>query len=632
MIVIKEKHVANMDIKKSKHGFFLLFMIFIFLSVAWAHARGLSNAQQQEVNNYLEQANNYEQEDNYAEASRYFNKAAYIYWVNENYKLAAQYYNRSLQLNQKIGNQNAIKIISSNLGMIYSDLNDFPVSLQYFKMSLEVKQKLGNKKEIAAELLNIGFVLATMERLEESNKNIEEALRLARELSDIKLMKRAYSLLAKNHERLGNANKSFEYFNLYSSLEKHTQKEEIKQTKKETEQKIQHMEGITRQALDEKSKKEIELKATEDSLRKVEAISRERQMQIELLNKQRQLDELRLKEKEARLKNAALTRNFIIGVSLLLGIIAFILYRGYKDKKQANVKLERQNKKISKQKEEIHKKNQSITDSINYARRIQTAIMPDPAMLNMFLPESFIYYKPRDIVSGDFYWFSDINLKSLITRSHSSVSDELDQNKKPETNEFIISVIDCTGHGVPGALMSMVGVNLLHEIVSTGFIQPHSILNSMHKGVYNELRQDSSDTQDGMDMGLCLVNKKERKVTFAGAKNHLVYIKNNELNRVKGDNISIGGHFFNDFGRVYKKHELYPDAPATFYMFSDGFVDQLGGKKGRKFMYPNFNKLLLDIHAEPMFKQPDLLDAALKRWRGTKYPQVDDILIIGFRL
>jgi serine phosphatase RsbU (regulator of sigma subunit) len=320
-----------------------------------------------------------------------------------------------------------------------------------------------------------------------------------------------------------------------------------------------------------------------------------------------------LKEKEARLRNIALTRNFIILFVIFLLIVVIIILRNYNT--------------IKKQKIEIEIKNKSIQDGINYAQRIQKALFAAQEEFLSLFPDSFILFMPRDVVSGDFLWFSSANLKSVLSRDGFN---EIKDNK--DNNKYIISAVDCTGHGVPGAMMSMIGYKLIYEIISSGIVSPEKILFYLHKGLINQFRQDDkSEIQDGMDLALCTIDLSSKIIEYSGAKNPLIYIKDGKLNKIKGDNFSTGGKMSVDDERIFTKHTIKVDSPTYIYMFSDGYIDQLGGVNGRKFLLKNLETLLFKIYNKPFSEQYKLLVDALKNWQG-EHKQVDDILIVGFKI
>ena len=275
---------------------------------------------------------------------------------------------------------------------------------------------------------------------------------------------------------------------------------------------------------------------------------------------------------------------------------------------------------VVRQKEEIEGKNKDITDSINYAKKIQDAILPTNDYIKSLLPDSFILYKPKDIVSGDFYWLTEVN-----------------QNGNPT---HIIAAADCTGHGVPGAFMSMIGNSLLNEIVNDkGITEPAKILQTLKKGVIKSLKQsgEKGESQDGMDIAVCAFDFKENKVEYAGANNPLYLIRNSELIVTKPDRMPIGiyigekPHFTN--------HEIAIQKEDIIYIFSDGFIDQFGGPQGKKFMSKRFKQLFLDMKEMSMAEQKTHLDKTIEEWKvisnpstGQSYEQMDDILVIGIKV
>ena len=262
-----------------------------------------------------------------------------------------------------------------------------------------------------------------------------------------------------------------------------------------------------------------------------------------------------------------------------------------------------------------------IKDSIEYAQRIQSAILPPIEKIQEALPESFVFYRPRDLVSGDLYWFAE--------------KKELGQDK------VIVAVLDCTGHGVPGAFMSMIGNDLLNQVVHDKEIHsPEVILRELHRLIRQVLRQDEIDNNDGMDMGILTIDKKKKVVDFAGAKHSLMLVENGEMQIIKGDRMPLGGEQIEQT-RVFKNYRfLMPEMPHTMqlYMASDGYQDQFGGKKGRKFMTLRFRALLQDIHHYPMARQKEMLETTLEDWMAypglekSKYDQIDDILVMGICL
>ena len=276
--------------------------------------------------------------------------------------------------------------------------------------------------------------------------------------------------------------------------------------------------------------------------------------------------------------------------------------------KQQQVVIVDKNEKLKEQHDKIVIQNQEIKDSIQYAKRIQTATLPKSIIDNSIVAEHFILFKPRDIVSGDFYWYHDFD------------------------DYLVIAAVDCTGHGVPGAFMSMIGITFLNEIViEKKILDAGKILDKMRQSVINALGQqkDLKGASDGMDMALCIIEKNSRAIQFAGAFNPMICIRNGELAEFKADRMPVGIH--GKMKEHFSTHTSKMEKGDAIYLFSDGYADQFGGTKSRKFLNKNFRNLLLEINDLPMKEQKDVLSETLENWQGT-IPQVDDILVIGLKV
>ncbi|PLX02973.1 MAG: hypothetical protein C0594_11310, partial [Marinilabiliales bacterium] len=259
------------------------------------------------------------------------------------------------------------------------------------------------------------------------------------------------------------------------------------------------------------------------------------------------------------------------------------------------------------QRDQIQEQKQEITDSILYAKRIQAAIFPNQELINQLIPNHFILYRPRDIVSGDFYWINNIE------------------------GVTVIAVADCTGHGVPGAFMSMLGVAYLNEIILKEYITHTGvILKRLRKEVIRSLHQHGKDdsTKDGMDIAMIAYNEKTGEVQFSGAHNPLYHVRAGELNVIKGDKMPIGIY---DKMDKFTTNELKVEKGDQLYMFSDGYADQFGGPKGKKFKYGAFKRLIKEISDKDMEEQNKLLGRKLDDWQGD-YEQIDDILVMGIKV
>ena len=346
----------------------------------------------------------------------------------------------------------------------------------------------------------------------------------------------------------------------------------------------------------------------------IDAQLREVMQQREILTEQEQSirtkeEAISLKEEEIRRQDekivlqaeAIQTQRIIIlaavlALILVIGLVYFI-WRNYRNKKRANILLQAQKDQIAYQK-------QHITDSIEYAKMIQAAILPSMELFSHKL-EHFVVFKPRDIVSGDFYWVEEIDGKYLIVTA------------------------DCTGHGVPGAFMSMLGISLLNEIIiSKEISRPDLVLNHLRKKIIEALRQKTgSIVKDGMDMTVCLFDRKTLQLQFSGANNPLYLVSDGQLTQIKGDKMPVAIH---DIMDPFSIHHLKLKRGDTFYTFSDGFVDQFGGPKRKKFLAKNFKNLLLSVQDLSMIEQGNRLDEVFTDYR-LDVEQIDDVVVIGVK-
>ncbi|MCK5823417.1 MAG: DUF4154 domain-containing protein [Bacteroidales bacterium] len=351
-----------------------------------------------------------------------------------------------------------------------------------------------------------------------------------------------------------------------------------------------------------------------------------------------------LQKRNTKIRAQRIALYLFISIILLISIFIFFIYRSYKIIKlstkqleEKNTAIEKQNFEIEQQKEELQSqhdeiqsqnlilqrvfnniklKNKELTDSIKYAQRIQQSIFPTDRIINELLPNSFILFEPKEILSGDFYFIK----KSKVLKN------------KTNNEKIIVSAVDCTGHGVPGALMSIVGKDLLdHSISELGLIKPSEILESLNTGIKNTFYQNNAGivAKDGMDMSLITIEQKTKVLEFAGAKNPIYLIRNNSLSIFKGDIYEIGNYEKTE--NIYTNHQLQLQKDDIIYLFSDGYADQFGGEKGKKFLYKAFQQLLLKIHQKPLVEQRRILLNEFIEWKGEQ-EQIDDVLIIGIRI
>jgi serine phosphatase RsbU (regulator of sigma subunit) len=261
---------------------------------------------------------------------------------------------------------------------------------------------------------------------------------------------------------------------------------------------------------------------------------------------------------------------------------------------------------IERQREELENKNRDITDSLIYASYIQRSLLPSELYFKKVLRDAFVFYRPKEIVSGDFYWV------------------------RKNFNRIFVVAADCTGHGVPGAFMSMIGVELLNKIIIDQKIRtPSEVLSVMSKGIERTFNRDEERDKimkDGMDMGLCVIDIEKKTLDYAGAFFPLYIIRENKLIEIKGDRLSLGM----DVGNTFTNNNISLEDGDVIYMFSDGYTDQFGGPNNKKFMFRRFRHLLLTIHNFPMEEQKAILRESIDSWKRNN-DQVDDLMVMGFR-
>jgi len=610
LVLFLEYKILNMrKIKRNSLIFTIIFFSFFNVFLSEAQSPGLTSDIQALINDYLSQVEKYEKENNKIETANYLNKIAYLYWQNGMGIKSIDYFGRSLSLNQELGNNNAIKTIYNNIGFIYSEYGDYHSAISYFNKSLDLSRKQNKKWDIATEIVNISRALYELKEYNKSNAGLDEALDLGKEINDFQIITNCYELYYKNYEKLRNSNKSQKYFDLYVSLQKHLQKKEL-----------ETMETRTKEAEAKAFTKEMQLVNTKDTLNEIVKMNRDIQLKNELLNKEKAIKDLALKEEKARSnelearERARKAMLFLVIIALtLVTFILVLIYIQFNQKKKANRLLHDQNVEIEKQRDLANRQKQKITDSIQYAQRIQNAILPPREFLDNMLRDYFILYKPKDIVSGDFYWITQ------------------------KENTLIFAAADCTGHGVPGGFMSMMGVAFLNEIVNKIVINKHitslqadNILNELRANVIRSLHQTGrrDEPKDGMDIALCIIDFEQDRLQFAGARNPLYIIRKGELIQYGANRMSVS--YDHNVNKSFEKSDIKMEPDDALYIFTDGYCDQFGGDKNIKFSSNSLKELLKSIYHKPMKEQQEILISRHEEWKGDR-SQLDDILVIGLR-
>ncbi|HTL82973.1 MAG TPA: tetratricopeptide repeat protein [Bacteroidia bacterium] len=533
-----------------------------------------------------------------------------IYYSEGDPRAALEYYEVAYRMNRISGKNSSLEAASlGNIGGMFVELEQYDSALYYYRISLHSYLEAGDSAHLGSTYGNLGEVWS-------NKKNADSALFYYRKaLTYDYKMKNKYSggialaSIGNLYQDKGQTDSALYYYrealmvieDVSAPLEKANLYWEMSQTYESNKQ-------FDSALIFERKYEELN-----DSIRdsdKSSAIKELKQAyQLDKIDQQLQLSEAAKKVAEEHDRR---TTTLFVTLSVIGMLVCGIFFLMYRTKKKHNTELEKKNEEISTQKEEI-------TSSIQYAKRIQDAIFPSKEVKYRLFPDAFVMLRPRDIVSGDFYWFAEKNGKKLI------------------------AAVDCTGHGVPGAFMSMIGNAFLNEIVNEkGVTNSGQILDQLREMVITSLKQKSDDerrssgssessTTDGMDIALLVIDEKNSTVEFSGANNPLWILRKNTMvmEEIKGDKQPIG--FYSGEARPFLTHRINVNKGDALYIFTDGYADQFGGAQGKKFRYKPLQELFINIGAEPMQTQENILSDTFEKWKGT-LDQVDDVLVIGVRI
>lgn len=502
------------------------------------------------------------------------------YAQKEEYKKAIEYFNKSLKIQEKLGDKKGIAASYNNLGRAYKYLGQFDKAYDYFVKGLSIRKQIDDKVGIALSLMSIGKINLKKNNYQLALDQSSNALEIARKAGALPETQKAAELLWKINKKLGNFKEALIMYERYIQTRDTLESEE-------------NQKSVIRQQF----KYQYEKQATADS---VKAAERAKVKDAELTaekaeNKRHQIEAQQQRQQKYFLYSG-------LSVALIFG--AFIFNRFRLTKRQNGI-IEKQKDQVGEAYTKLEEKNTEILDSITYAKRIQSAILPPEKMVEEHLWNSFVFYKPKDIVAGDFYWM------------------------EPTPEGVLFAACDCTGHGVPGAMVSVVCNNSLNRSVREfGLREPGEILDKTRELVIQEFIKSEEVVKDGMDVAICKL--KGNTLQYAGAHNPLWIIRKgaSEIEQIKANKQPIG-EFENPL--PFSTHSVNLNPGDSIYLFSDGFSDQFGGEKGKKFKAVNFKKLLLSIQEEPMQQQRRLLKEAFENWKGD-IEQLDDVCVIGVQV
>lgn len=566
------------------------------------------------------------------------------------------YYQRSLKLKQEIGDMRGVAAAYSNIGQVYinQDLNE--TALTYMLASLHIRDSLQDMRGIEDSYIRLASYYGTLEDYEKSIEYTRKSIEISKELQHKKILANSYYLLGVNYKELNKLDSAQHYLEIahdmrvemddveglgdvYESLgevqlsQKNYKKAitlcvksleyagtdfpEVEQEACDCLQEAYEGVGDYKNALVFLHRYNT-LKDSMNTLEKAKNITRkifqfefEKRSFADSLRIARENEVKDLNRKEEVHQQKIYTIAGVIGFILMV-IIAIVLLRGYRQKQKNNDALEIKNKIITDQKLEVEdqkilveEKNKAVLDSINYAQRLQLAILPSEKSWNETFPDSFIFYLPKDIVAGDFYW---------VERSGGLV---------------LFAAADCTGHGVPGALVSVVCSNALNRAVKEfNLTDPGKILDKVTELVLETFANSEKEVSDGMDISLCVLNRKDNSLKWAGANNPIWFLSQGKINEVAPNKQPVGK---SDSPVPFTTHHIQLSKGDTVYLFTDGFADQFGGPRGKKFKYRPFQEQLFANSTKSMSEQKRILHETFESWKGN-LEQVDDVCVLGIKI
>ena len=532
------------------------------------------------------------------------NNLAIVYDEMQQFDKAIEYYRASLEQKISLGMEGTnLSSTYSNLGLSYISNKQYDLAREYIWKGYEIDLGLKDSANLASTLENIGIYYSSLNNYDSAIHYLEISKTMAIDLGGEEyLLSDIYSRLGKIYARFGNYDKAQDNFELALKLanslelsniviESYLGLAEISKAKGDYKNALNYYQAYTT------NKDSV---FTEDAKNKLEGVEtsfqvERKEQEIQLLTQKNEIDQLNLTRHR-------LIQYILIGSVLILIYIAILFYSRNKFKVKAL-------KMLHEQKDKIDAKNKEILDSIHYAKGIQEAMLPSSIEFKQLFDHGFIFYKATDMVTGDFYWASQTN------------------------DGIILAVVDCTGHGVPGALLTVLANSIITDLVKEkGITSPAEILGGLHKVMLERLHQDNSEAiyNNGLDAAICLIPKNSNTIIYAGAKRPLYYIHDNSLQVVKGNYFSVGTPHYNT-NIDYDNHEISMNKGDLIYLFTDGLIDQFGGDNGKKFLGKRLRELLMNVHQDNAEDQKNKIKSTIDDWMGRE-PQVDDMLLVGVKI
>jgi len=568
-----------------------------------------------------------------------------LYWYQADYPNALDNYFKALHIVEASGNKNMIARALANIGLVFSSQGDAQKALDYYQRALKIKEEIGDRKAATIIRGNIAEIHKNAGEDELALSSYSAALKSAEEMNEKGLTGLYLASIAGIHEGRREYDTALERYlealaiaeaigdkvlvagvsnsigGIYTKQKKYAEAERYLSAALKISSGVGHLDSKKNAQLglselyEQQSKWQLafdnykKYTATRDSIFNEEKTKKTVRNEMNFyFDKKQTAEKVAQAKKDAiaqeELKRQRMQRNYFITGFLLMLTLALFIFRGYYQKKKANEIIAAQKREVEQQKDLIEEKSKEITDSIMYAKRLQDAILPPQSYIDAYLPENFVFYQPKDIVAGDFYWME----------------------RRGDTT--FIAVADCTGHGVPGAMVSVICSNALNRaVMEFGITDPGQILDKARELVMATFSKSDKDVKDGMDISLCTISP-SGQVEWAGAYNPLWYISSGEFKELTADKQPIGK---TENAAAFTTHKISLKKGDLLYLFTDGYADQFGGEKGKKFKYKPFKELLNTNADLPAEAQKAILAQAFHTWKGN-LEQVDDVCIIGLRI
>jgi tetratricopeptide (TPR) repeat protein len=544
------------------------------------------------------------------------NNIGLIYDNQGDIQRALEYYHKSLKIQEEIGDKSGIAQSLNNIGLIYNGSRDIPKALECLYKSLKIREEIEDKSGTAQSLSNIGFIYDKQGDIDKALEYNNKSLKIFEEIGNKKGIAHALNNIGQLTLKKGNLKKALIYTNRSMELAKElgfpeTIKNSANSLKFIFLKQKKYKEAFDMYVLEVKMRDSINNEETQKAaVKKQMQYKYEKQAAKDSVAHAKENDiknaEIAAKKAEIKVKeNTQLA--LYCGLALVIVFAGFLFNRFKVTQKQKHI-IEIKEKETQLQKHTIEEKHKEITDSINYAERIQRSFLATTELLNENLKEHFVFFQPKDVVSGDFYWATKLG-----------------------SGNFALVTADSTGHGVPGAIMSILNISCLENAVKEDNTEPSHILNHTRTNIIDRLKKDGSieGGKDGMDASLICFDFKNKKLTYSAANNPVWIVRDNQLSELSPDKMPVGKHEKDSI--PFTQHQIDLQKGDVVYALTDGMPDQFGGPKGKKFMYKQLKELIISMSSLPMSEQKETLQSALNNWKGD-LEQVDDVCIIGVRV